>query len=141
MGAYRKPQPFDALFGGIVGSLVTTWVTFVPCFFWIFLGAPFVERLRSNKALNSALSAITAAVVGAVLNLAVWFALHALFDSVATTTLGGVAVEVPELATINLRACLVTSVAMLLTFYLKKGMAVTLAVSTALGIALYTAAQ
>jgi chromate transporter len=141
MGAYRNPQPFDPLVGGIVGSLVTTWVTFVPCFFWIFLGAPFVERLRSNRALNSALSAITAAVVGAVLNLAVWFALHTLFDSVATTTILGITLEIPEFSKINLGACLVTIVAMLLTFYFKTGMAATLAVSTALGIALYTAAR
>jgi chromate transporter len=137
MGSYRNPQPFDPLVGGIVGALVTTWVTFVPCFFWIFLGAPFVERLRSNRAINSALSAITAAVVGAVLNLAVWFALHTLFDSVATTSLLGVTLEVPELSTVNLRACLVTSVAMLLTFYFKAGMAVTLIVSSALGMVLY----
>jgi chromate transporter len=138
MGAYRNPGSFDPLAAGIVGSIVTTWVTFVPCFFWIFLGAPFVERLRSNKALSAALSSVTAAVVGAVLNLAVWFALHTLFDSVATTTVLGLVVEIPELSTINLGACLATCVAMLLTFYFKKGMVVTLAVSTVLGIALYS---
>ncbi len=84
IGAYRHPGPFSPLIGGIVGSILTTWVTFVPCFFWVFLGAPYIERLRGNKRLNSALSAITAAVVGVVLNLAVWFSLHTLFEQVNT---------------------------------------------------------
>ena len=71
-----------ALLAGTLGGLLTTWVTFVPCFLWIFLGAPFVEALRGNKALAAALAAITAAVVGVILNLAVWFALHVLFGEV-----------------------------------------------------------
>ncbi|MFC4761830.1 chromate transporter [Dyella koreensis] len=61
---------------GVVGSILTTWVTFAPCFLWISLGAPYVEALRSNQALNAALSAVTAAIVGVVLNLSVWFTLH-----------------------------------------------------------------
>jgi chromate transporter len=64
---------------GVVGSVLTTWVTFAPCFLWIFLGAPYIEALRSNRALHAALSAITAAVVGVVLNLSVWFTLHTVF--------------------------------------------------------------
>ena len=67
MGAYRNPGPFSPLVGGILGSIVTLWVTFVPCFFWVFLGAPYIESLRGNKRLNSALSAITAACAVAVL--------------------------------------------------------------------------
>jgi chromate transporter len=141
MGAYRNPGPFEPLVAGIVGSCVTTWVTFVPCFFWIFLGAPYVERLRSNRALSAALSAITAAVVGVVLNLAVWFAVHTLFESVVTTNVFGVSVQAPDFSTVKPDACLVAGVAMLLTFYFKKGMAVTLLVSCALGAALYTAAR
>ena len=78
MGAFRFPEPFSPLAAGVLGSVVTTWVTFVPCFLWIFLGAPWVERLRDNRLLGSALSCITAAVVGVVLNLAVWFAVYTL---------------------------------------------------------------
>ena len=67
------------MLAGTLGGLLATWVTFTPCFLWIFLGAPFIEVLRGNKALNGALSAITAAVVGVVLNLAIWFAIHTVF--------------------------------------------------------------
>ncbi len=79
MGAYRNPGQLTPMLAGTLGGLLTTWVTFTPCFLWIFLGAPFVEALRGNRALNAALSAVTAAVVGVILNLAVWFALHAWF--------------------------------------------------------------
>ena len=79
LGAFRHPGPFDPLLAGVLGAALTTWVTFVPCFLWIFLGAPYVERLRRNRALSAALSAITAAVVGVVLNLAIWFGLHVVF--------------------------------------------------------------
>ena len=71
------------MLAGTLGGLLATWVTFTPCFLWIFLGAPFIEALRGNKALNGALSAITAAVVGVILNLAIWFALHTMFREVA----------------------------------------------------------
>ena len=67
------------MLAGTLGGLLTTWVTFVPCFLWIFLGAPYVETLRGNKGLAGALGAITAAVVGVILNLSIWFALHTLF--------------------------------------------------------------
>src|SRR4030095_16802738 len=82
MGAYRDPGGLPPLLAGTLAGLLATWVTFVPCFLWIFLGAPFVEALRGNRALTSALSAITAAVVGVILNLAIWFALHTLFREV-----------------------------------------------------------
>jgi len=85
MGAYRNPGPLDPLVAGTLGALLTTWVTFVPCFLWIFLGAPYIERLRGNRSLSAALSAITAAVVGVILNLAVWFALHVVFGTVVET--------------------------------------------------------
>src|SRR3546814_9326432 len=71
MGAFRDPGGLSPLIAGTLGGLLTTWVTFVPCFLWIFLGAPFIERLRENKALSAALAVITAAVVGVVLNPAV----------------------------------------------------------------------
>ena len=79
MAAFRDPGTLPPMLAGTLGGLLATWVTFTPCFLWIFLGAPFIEVLRDNKALNGALSAITAAVVGVILNLAIWFALHTVF--------------------------------------------------------------
>ena len=79
MAAFRDPGALSPMLAGTLGGLLATWVTFTPCFLWIFLGAPFIEVLRGNKALNGALSAITAAVVGVVLNLAIWFAIHTIF--------------------------------------------------------------
>ena len=79
MAAFRDPGALPPMLAGTLGGLLATWVTFAPCFLWIFLGAPFVEVLRGNKALSGALSAITAAVVGVILNLAVWFAIHTIF--------------------------------------------------------------
>lgn len=137
MGAYRDPGPFSPLMAGIVGSIVTTWVTFVPCFLWIFLGAPYIERLRGNRLLSAALSAITAAVVGVVLNLAVWFSLHTLFGTVATQSFHGLRLFVPHLETVSLASCAVTLLALVLTFYFRKGMAVTLATSAGAGAVLY----
>lgn len=83
MGAFRNPGDLPPLMAGMLGAIVTVWVTFVPCFFWIFLGAPYIERLRGNLNLSAALSSITAAVVGVVLNLAIWFGIHVLFAEVA----------------------------------------------------------
>ncbi|MCU0721739.1 MAG: chromate efflux transporter [Pirellula sp.] len=137
MGAYRNPGPFSPLVGGIVGSILTTWVTFAPCFFWVFLGAPYIERLRGNKRLNSALSAITAAVVGVVLNLAVWFSLHTLFGKVITRDVFGLRLQVPVLVTADIPSCAVAILACLLTFYWKKGLFFTLGVSAVAGAALY----
>ncbi len=82
MAAYRDPGALSPMLAGTLGGLLATWVTFIPCFLWIFLGAPFIERMRGNKALAGALSAITAAVVGVVLNLAIWFAIHTVFREV-----------------------------------------------------------
>ena len=76
MAAFRDPGGLPPLLAGTLGGLLATWCTFMPCFLWIFLGAPFIERLRGNKPLNGALAGMTAAVVGVILNLAVWFALH-----------------------------------------------------------------
>lgn len=81
MGGWHKPGLLSPLLAGTLGALITTWVTFVPCFLWIFLGAPHIEQLRGNIKLTAALSAVTAAVVGVILNLAVWFGLHALFPA------------------------------------------------------------
>src|SRR5690606_13055315 len=79
LAAFREATGLPPLLAATLGAILTTWLTFMPCFLWIFAGAPFVERLRSNRALSAALAAITAAVVGVILNLAVWFAIHTLF--------------------------------------------------------------
>jgi chromate transporter len=135
MGAYRHPGGFDPLAAGILGSLITTWVTFVPCFFWIFLGAPYVEQLRGNRLLASALSAITACVVGVILKLAVWFSIHTLFSKVNTFSDYGLNLELPVWSTLNYPAIGIALVACLLTFYWKVGMVKTLAICCALGAA------
>jgi chromate transporter len=139
MGAYRNPGPFSPLVAGILGSAITTWVTFVPCFFWILLGAPYVERLRENRLIRSSLSAITAAVVGVVLNLAIWFSLHTLFRAVKTMKFNGMRLQIPDLATLNTAEFIIALLACLITFYWKKGMLLTLAISTFTGAAWFLA--
>lgn len=137
MGAYRHPGPFDPLTAGILGSLLTTWVTFVPCFYWIFLGAPYIERLRGNQSLGAAMSAITAAVVGVILNLAVWFSIHTLFARVTTQHIHGIRLLVPDFGSIDLASLAIAAVACLLTFSWRRGMAVTLGVCCILGVVLF----
>ncbi|MCW2244175.1 chromate efflux transporter [Azospirillum canadense] len=141
MGAFRDPGALPPLLAGTLGGLLTTWVTFVPCFLWIFLGAPFVEALRGNKALGGALSAITAAVVGVVLNLAVWFALHVLFGRLEPVHGAGVTLDVPVLSTINIPSLVLTIGAVLAVFRFKVGMIPTLTVCALLGLALHVGAS
>jgi chromate transporter len=101
LAAYRNPGGLDPVLAGVLGATVTTWATFAPCFLWIFLGAPHVERLRSNRALSAALSAITSAVVGVILNLAVAFGIHVIFDRVRTVELFGGPLPVPSLSSLD----------------------------------------
>ncbi|WP_331374783.1 chromate efflux transporter [Sinorhizobium chiapasense] len=102
MGAYRDPGSLNPMTAATLAAILTTWVTFVPCFLWIFLGAPFIERLRNNVALTGAMSAITAAVVGVILNLAVWFGLHTLFAEVVAWNIGRFSLDVPVLSSLVL---------------------------------------
>ncbi|HEX6010544.1 MAG TPA: chromate transporter, partial [Geminicoccaceae bacterium] len=134
MGAFRDPGALPPLLAGALGGLLTTWVTFVPCFLWIFLGAPFVETLRGNKALSAALATITAAVVGVVLNLAVWFALHVLFGEVRAVRAFGLALDVPVLRSVDLPALALTLAALLAVFRFKVGMIPVLAACSAAGV-------
>jgi chromate transporter len=101
LGAFHQPGGMNPWAAGVLGSVITTWVTFVPCFLWIFVGAPYVEVLRGSRALTSALSAITAAVVGVILNLAVWFALQTLFGEVSIRHEAGMRFQVPVWATVE----------------------------------------
>ncbi|MFP5455450.1 MAG: chromate efflux transporter, partial [Alphaproteobacteria bacterium] len=104
LAAYRGSTGLPPLAAATLGAILTTWVTFLPCFLWIFAGAPFVERLRGNKALSAALSAITAAVVGVILNLALWFAIHTLFGQVRRIAFGPFAFDAPVPSSLDLPA-------------------------------------
>ena len=135
LGAYRNPGVLDPMLAGTLGALLTTWVTFVPCFLWIFLGAPYIERLRGNRTLNAALSGITAAVVGVILNLALWFGLHVLFGAVEDHQVGIVRLFVPDWASLDLLALALAAGAMVALLRFKAGMIPTLAVCAAIGAA------
>jgi len=134
LAAFRAPAGLDPLLAGILGATLTTWVTFVPCFLWIFLGAPHVERLRANKALSAALATITAAVVGVILNLAVWFALHVLFAEVATLRVGPLAIAVPQWGSLNLVAIALSIVAAICLLRLRLGILATLTICGVMGV-------
>jgi chromate transporter len=137
MGAYRNPGMLDPMLAGMLGAAITTWVTFVPCFLWIFLGGPYIESLRGNKSLSAALSAITAAIVGVVLNLAVWFGLHVAFEKVGEQSFGPLRLYVPVWNTVEIAAVILAAAAMVAMLRFKVGMIPTLAVSTVLGTAIF----
>jgi chromate transporter len=137
MGAYRAGLGIDPMLAGALAAILVTWVTFVPCFLWIFLGAPYIEYLRGNHRLTSALSAITAAVVGVVLNLAVWFSLHTLFGQVGEVHAYGVRLYTPELASLDPYAAAIAAAAFLAMFKLRWPMLRTLAVSAVAGALLH----
>ncbi len=133
MGAYRHPGLLDPMLAGFLGAMITTWVTFVPCFLWIFLGAPYIEALRGNQSLSAALSAITAAVVGVVLNLAVWFGLHVVFAEVNEVRAFGMTLQVPVWETVDVVALALAAAALVAMLRFKVGMIPTLAISALIG--------
>ena len=139
MAAFRAPGALPPLLAGTLGGLLTTWVTFTPCFLWIFVGAPYVERLRGNAALAGALSAITAAVVGVILNLAVWFALHTVFREVRPVTAGPLRLDMPVLASVDPFALALALAAIVAVFRFGAGMVPTLAACAAAGMVLHGA--
>lgn len=141
LAAFRDPGALSPLIAGILGGLLTTWVTFTPCFLWIFVGAPYVEALRGNKALSGALSAITAAVVGVILNLAIWFAVHTLFRQVIAVRGGGLDFQMPVLASIDPWAMLLTLAALVAVFRLKLDIFKVLAGAVGAGLLLHLAGQ
>jgi len=137
LAAFRDATGLPPLVAATLGAILTTWVTFMPCFLWIFAGAPFVERLRGNRALSAALGAITAVVVGVILNLAVWFAIHTLFRDVRAVGFGGIRFEVPVLTSLHLPALVLAIGAAVAVFRFKVGMIPTLAATSAIGVAMY----
>jgi chromate transporter len=135
LGAYRNPGALSPLAAGALGALITLWVTFVPCFLWILLGAPYIEALRGRRSIHAALSAITAAVVGVILNLSLWFGVHVLFRRVSERRWGPLHLLVPDLSSVDLAATALTALAMLAMFRFKLGLPKTLAASAILGAA------
>ena len=124
--------------GGVAGGLLTLWVTFAPCFAWIFLGAPFVERLHDQPRLKGALAGVTAAVVGVIANLAVWFGLRVVFARVEPVTLGPLTLGLPDPLSLVPDALALSALAAVCLFVLKLGVVRTLAVTAAAGFAAKT---
>lgn len=135
LGAYRDPGSLNPWAAALLGALLTTWVTFVPCFLFIFLGAPYIERLRGNRHVSAALSGITAAVVGVIANLALYFAEHTLFTTVDGHAFGPLRLEIPDFTTLRPVALGIALVAVALIFRLRWSVLRTLGVCAGLGLA------
>ena len=139
MAAFRDAGSLPPMLAGTLGGLLATWVTFTPCFLWIFLGAPFIESMRGNKALAGALSAITAAVVGVILNLSIWFAIHTIFRVVTTVSFGWLSFDAPTLSSVDVPALLLAIAAAVAIFRFNIGMLIVLAGSCCAGVLLHLA--
>ncbi len=136
LAGYRGATGLEPWQGGMLAALLTLWVTFVPSFLWIFLGAPYIERLRGNRMLAGALGAITAAAVGVILNLAVWFALHVLFADVEERRLGALRLFVPDWASLDPWALLLAVASLVAMLRFGLGMVPTLAAAAVIGAAI-----
>jgi chromate transporter len=136
LAAYREAGGLHPLLAATLGAMLTTWITFLPCFVWIFGGAPYIERLRSNRALSAALAAITAAVVGVIANLALWFALNTLFAERLRVEVGALDLLLPKLSSAQPAAIALAVLALLLVFRLRWGVFGVLAVCAACGAGL-----
>lgn len=119
LAAFRAPDPFNPLVAGIIGAGLTTWVTFVPCFMWIFAFAPWIERLENARWLKGGLATLTAAVVGVIANLSLWFALHVLFRIVNESNYGPFRLTWPDWASLNWQAGLLAILSIALIFRFK----------------------
>jgi chromate transporter len=135
LAAYRAAAPFSPVTAGIIGAAMTTWVTFTASMLWIFAGAPFIEQLRGNRKLAGALAAITAAVVGVILNLSVWFALHVLFGHVTEMHTGPLRWYAFDPLALDLKASALAVIAGVLAFGLHRGLIEVVTIMAALGIA------
>ena len=137
VGAYRNPGSFDPWVAAVLASLLVTWVTFVPCFLFVLLGAPYVEQLRHNRHLTSALTGVTAAVVGVIANLAVFFALHTLFDDSREIDAGPIHLDLPVLSAWDPVAFAITGVALAMMFWRGWGPMRTLGLCALLGLGVF----
>ena len=136
MAAYRDPGTLPPMLAATLGGLLATWVTFTPCFLWIFLGAPFIETLRDNKGLAGALGAITAAVVGVILNLSIWFALHTVFRETVPVRSFGLSFDMPVPSSVDFAALILAIAAATAIFRFNMGMLTVLGGSCAAGVVL-----
>ena len=137
LAAFRNSGALSPMAAATLGGLLATWVTFTPCFLWIFVGAPYIEKLRGSRKLDGALSAITAAVVGVIMNLAIWFAIHTIFREVGVFRLGWLNFETPSLVSVNMPALALSIAAAIAIFWLKAGMIPTLLACSAIGLGLH----
>ena len=136
MAAFRDAGGLPPMLAATLGGLLATWVTFAPCFLWIFAGAPYIETMRGNKALAGALSAITAAVVGVILNLSIWFALHTVFRQTYEVKRFGFSFDAPVLSSVDAPALMLAIAAAIAVFRFKVGMLPVLAASCVAGVVL-----
>lgn len=121
LAAHREATMDSAFLAASLGAALTTWVTFLPCFLWIFAGAPYVEKLRTNQAISAALAAVTAVVVGVIANLVIWFAVAALFSEHLTVSAYGMDMQLPYLASVDVPMLVLSAVAFVCAFRLKMG--------------------
>jgi chromate transporter len=136
MAAFRDPGTLSPMLAGTLGGLLATWVTFTPCFLWIFLGAPFIETMRGNKGLAGALTSITAAVVGVILNLSIWFALHTVFRETVPVRSFGLSFDMPVWSSLDIAALVLAIAAATAIFRFNVGMLAVLAGSCVAGVVL-----
>lgn len=134
LAGYRAPGSLPPLAAGTLAALLVTWVTFAPCFLWVFLGAPYIEALRGARALGAALSAVTAAVVGVILNLAVWFGLHVAFRQTIPVRSYGISVDLPIPTSLDLPSAAIAAAAALALFRFKAGIIPTLLGAAVAGV-------
>lgn len=140
LAAFCAPAPFSPLVAGLLGALLTTWVTFAPCFLWIFTFAPWIERMENSPRLKGGLAALTAAVVGVIANLTAWFFIHVLFAAVTKAQIGPMQLNVPVWSSFDWRAALLAAMAAVLLFKLKWNIIRVLAAAAAGGLVLGLAA-
>lgn len=135
LAAFRAPDGLPPLLAGALGAAVTLWATFVPCFLWIFVGAPYVEAVRANRTISAALAAVTAAVVGVIANLALWFALHVLFREIRNVEIAGMWVQFPDFASIDWAAAAIALAAAVAILRFRIGTLTALAFGALAGLA------
>lgn len=136
LGAFHHPGSLSPLVAGTLGAIVTVWVTFVPCFLWILLGGPYIEALREVRAIQHALTGVTAAVVGVIANLSLWFATHVIFAEVRETAIGPLRLLVPELASLDALALALSAAAIAAVTFTKLGPMRVLGIAAAIGLVL-----
>ncbi|MBM3594321.1 MAG: chromate transporter, partial [Alphaproteobacteria bacterium] len=140
LAVLRAPDPFSPLLAGLLGAMLTTWVTFAPCFLWIFTFAPWIERMENSPRLKGGLAALTAAVVGVIANLSLWFFVHVLFARVDRFNSGPLNFEVPVWGTLDWRALTLAVISAALMFYLRWNIIWVLGVAALGGLTLSLAA-